>query len=87
MGVSRIRVSIDRVVLRGFDPGDRNALVQGLQQELSRVLADPATRPGWARPHRTPVLRLGRMPLEFGPAGARKFGGSVGRAIGKGLKP
>ena len=85
--MSRIRLSIDQLVLRGFEPGDRNALVQGLQAELSRVLADPATRAGWARPQRTPVLRLGRMPLETGPAALRKFGGGLARAIGKAMKP
>jgi hypothetical protein len=85
--MSRITLSIDRIVLKGFDPSDRNALMQGLRAELSRMLADPATRADWARSHRTPVLRLGGMPFESGPAGGRKFGGAVGRAIGKGLKP
>ena len=85
--MSRITLTIDRLVLKGFDAGDRKALAEGLQAELSRVLADPATRADWARPHRTPVLRLGRMPLEPGPAGGRKFGGGLARAIGKGLKP
>ena len=85
--MSRITLNIDRLILKGFEPGDRNALVQGLQAELSRVLADPATRADWARSHRTPVLRLGRMPIEPGPAGGRKFGGAMAQAIGKGLKP
>jgi hypothetical protein len=83
--VSRILLAIDRVVLKGFEPADRKALVEGLESELSRLLADPATRRQWARSHRTPVLRLGRMPLEPGPAATRKFGSSMARAIGKGL--
>ncbi len=87
MGVSRIRVTIDRLVLKGFQPGDSKALMEGLQAELSRMLADPAARAGWARSHRTPVLKLGRVPLEPGAAGARKFGGALGRSVGKGLKP
>ena len=85
--MSRINVTIDQLVLRGFEPGDRKGLVEGLQNELSRALADPATRAEWARPHRTPVLRLGEMPRESGPSGARKFGGGVARAIARGLKP
>jgi hypothetical protein len=85
--MSRITLTIDRLVLKGFDAGDRKALAEGLEAELSRVLADPATRAEWARPHRTPVLKLGRMPIEPGPAGGRKFGGGLARAIGKGLKP
>jgi hypothetical protein len=84
--VSRIRVTIDRLVLKGFEPADRKALVEGLQAELSRVLADPVKRAEWARSHRTPVLRLGRLPLELGAAGGRAFGHGLARAIGKGLK-
>ena len=81
-----ISVRIDQLVLKGFEPADRNALVEGLQAELSRVLADPVARAEWARSHRRPVLRLGRMPLEAGPAAARKFGGGLARAIAKSLK-
>jgi hypothetical protein len=87
VGVSRIRLSIDQLVLRGFEPGDRNALVEGLQAELSRVLADPATRAEWARSHRTPILRLGKLPFEPGPAGARNLGRGIARGTGRGLKP
>ena len=85
--MSRIRVTIDQLVLRGFEPADRKAFVEGQQSELSRVLADPATRAEWTRPHRTPVLRLGRMPLQSGPSGSRKFGGGLARAISRGLRP
>jgi hypothetical protein len=85
--MSRIQVAIDQLVLRGIEPADRKALVEGLQSELSRVLANPATRAAWARSHRTPVLRLGHMLFEPGPPGGRKLGGGVARAIGKGLKP
>ena len=87
MGVSRINLTIDQLVLRGFEPADGKALVEGLQRELERVLADPTSRADWAYSRRTPVLRLGSLPLELGTAGARKFGGNVARAIGKGLKP
>ncbi len=85
--MSRVRVTIDRLVLKGLEPADRKALVEGLQTELSHVLSDPAARAGWARSHRTPVLKLGRMPLEAGTAGGRKFGKQVARAVGRGLKP
>jgi len=85
--MSRIKLTIDRLVLKGFEAGDRKALAEGLQAELSRVLADPATRADWAASHRTPVLRLGQMAMEPGLAGGRKFGGGLARAIGKGLKP
>lgn len=85
--MSRVRVTIDRLVLHGMGPVERQALVEGLTAELSRILADPATRAGWARSHRTPVVKLGRMTLEPGGAGGRKFGGGLARGIGARLKP
>jgi hypothetical protein len=86
--MSRITLTIDRLILTGFDPAERGALVDGLRAELSRVLADPATRADWARSHRTPVLRLGSLPLRGdGGVGGRKLGQGVARAVGKGLKP
>jgi len=85
--MSRITLTIDQFVLRGFEPADRTALLDGLQDELRHVLADPATRAAWARSHRTPVLKLGRMPFSPGPSGGRIFGTRIAGAIGKGLKP
>jgi len=85
--MSRVRVTIDQLVLKGFDPADRKAITEGLQTELSHYLSDPKARAGWARPHRTPVMKLGGMSFEPGPSGSRKFGANVARAIGKGLKP
>jgi hypothetical protein len=85
--MSRIHLTIDRLLLPEGDPSDRRALLNSLRGELRRVLADPAARAGWATPHRTPVLRLAPVPLEQGTAGGRKFGITMARAIGKGLKP
>jgi len=87
VGVSRIRLTIDRVVLNGFHPAEARALTGALESQLSHVLAGTAARDEWARSHRTPVLRLGRMALQPGTAGARTFGRTLGRAVGRGLKP
>ena len=38
----RIDVTIDRLVLRGFAPGARNAVAAALAMELRRQLNDPA---------------------------------------------
>ena len=84
--MSRIEVKIHHVVLRGFDPADRHSLVNGLKSELSRILADPATGIKSARSQRTPVLRVGRMSMDPGLTGARKLGGGIATAIGKGIK-
>lgn len=78
---ARMNVTIDRLVLRGMDPAARSAFVDGLRGELTRVLADPATRAEMKTSQRTPVLRLGQMPLGPGPSSARGLGRSVARAI------
>ena len=83
--MSRILINIDCLVLKGIDPADRLALANGIKAELARILADPATRAALSQSRRTPVLRLGRIRLDPGQAGARKFGGGIARAIGKNL--
>jgi hypothetical protein len=81
--VSRIDVTIDRLVLRGLDPAARTALVQGLRAELEQVLGDPAKRAELSS-RKTPLLRLGQVPLQPGISGARNLGRTVARAVGKG---
>ena len=85
--MSRVRVTIDQLVLRGLEPVERKAIVEGLQRELTQILSEPAARAEWAHSHRTPVLRLGQLPLESGASGGRKFGKQLAGAIGRRLKP
>jgi|HubBroStandDraft_3_1064219.scaffolds.fasta_scaffold166236_2 hypothetical protein len=84
--MSRIRVTIDQLVLHGFEASERQAVVDGLRAELARALADPQSRTEWARPYRTDVLRLPGITAERGPAGRRSFGRQLGRAIERSLK-
>lgn len=83
--MSRIDVTIDRVVLRGLEPADRHGLVDGLKRELTRALARPAAGSTPLASRRTPVLRAGPMTIEPGPAGARGLGGGIAHAIAKGV--
>jgi hypothetical protein len=84
--MSRVRVTIHRLVLHGIDPGNHLALVDGLQSELSHLLADREVRPLLTVSHRMPVLRLQPIPLQIGRSGTRMFGKEVARSIAKGLK-
>ena len=79
--MSKIHVTIDRLVLSGLDPAARHAFVTGLKTELTRALADPTQRADWANSSRTPVLRLGRVALDPGIGGARKLGSHVAKSI------
>jgi hypothetical protein len=85
--MSRIHLTIDNLVLRGLDPAGQRAFIASLRREMESFLANPAARNEWARTHRTPVLRLNRMSLEPGAAGAGKLGSQVARGIARGLRP
>jgi hypothetical protein len=83
----RLTLNIDRLVLRGIDPLDQRALVDGLKVELARVLGEPAMRGALGQSRRTPVLRLGTVPMPSGLAGARTLGGDVAKAISRRMNP
>jgi hypothetical protein len=85
--MSRIVVTIDHLLLNGMEPDSGKALTAALKAGLSQTLSDRTARTGWARPHRTPVMKLGRMPLDPGTAGGTKLGKQVAHAVARGLKP
>jgi hypothetical protein len=85
--MSRFTVTIDRIVLRGFEHADSKAIAEALKSELSHVLSDPRARAQWAHSHRISKIGLGRLPFEPGPSGARKFGNQMACAFGRALKP
>ena len=88
--MSRIHLTIDRIVFSGtnvMDHAAREAFIRNLRAELTQRLTDSTTRTDWARSHRTPVLRLGQLPLQPGISGAGHLGTQVARHIGRGLKP
>ncbi len=84
--MSRVRVTIDRIALKGMGAGEARAFAEGLRGELARILADPAARSG-VTSRRTPVLRLGGLPMQSGSTGGRKAGAGIAQAIGRSLKP
>lgn len=85
--MSRVRITIDRLVLKGFDTAQQKALTEGLQGELTRVLGDPANRADWAQSRRTPVMRVGPLAMGIGAPGGLSAGRGMARKIGDRLKP
>jgi hypothetical protein len=84
--MSRINVTIDRLLLRGFEKGDGGVVAESLKSELSRILSDPASHAQWSRRLRTPILRLPSIRLETGISGRRQCGAGMARAIAKKIK-
>jgi hypothetical protein len=85
--MSRIRLTIDRLVLNGLERGQEKPLADGLRTELSRLLSDRNGRHALGRSHRTKLLRLGSLPLGRGHAGSRHFGSALAKGIRGGLNP
>jgi hypothetical protein len=85
--MSRVQVNIERLVLHGFEPAAARTLAQALETQLAEALSHPAARAEWVESRSVSALRLGRIPLEAGTAGARKFGRHAANAIARGLKP
>jgi len=82
--MKRVVLHIDRLVLRGFHPADRDAIAEGLRAELGRLLADPssAARLG-AMPH-VPKVDGGRVTLRREGA-ASEAGAALGGAVARGI--
>ena len=83
MNAPRVILHIDRLVLRGVAPEQRDALVGALREELGRRLADPAFREGLLSRH---VARGEAAPLASRHASAENLGRQSGRLIAKGIR-
>jgi hypothetical protein len=84
--MTRVIVHIERLVLKGFRPGDRHAVAQGLQAELARVLSarDAASRLRGMGD--VPRLQVGGVAVEKG-ASPQRVGEGVAQGIGREIGP
>jgi hypothetical protein len=83
MDMRRVIVTIDRLALRGVDPGDQGALIRALKSELARTLLGPGGGLDEARSRSVSAVRSGPIMAEPGRAGARALGAAAARTIGK----
>ncbi|HEY3757413.1 MAG TPA: hypothetical protein VGL42_14775 [Opitutaceae bacterium] len=82
--MSRVRIHIDQVSLRGLDPAQRNGVMDALRAELKRIA--PSAGESAVKSRRIPVVKLGRVPLNPGSPGGKTIGTGIAQAIGKSLK-
>ncbi|MGP1680422.1 MAG: hypothetical protein ACTS6J_25120 [Burkholderiales bacterium] len=83
--MKRVIVHIDSLVLKGFRREDRHAIADGLQQELSRVLAEPQTVKHLSVLGDVPRLQVDGVQIAQGSK-PQRIGEKVARGIGKGMK-
>lgn len=86
MSDRRVSIQIDRLVLKGIPAEDRLAFASGLKAELARLLGSPDSVASLHNSLNTPLMRLGKVPMEPGMAGARALGRQVARRVGKRVK-
>ncbi|ODT45714.1 MAG: hypothetical protein ABS70_02490 [Nitrospira sp. SCN 59-13] len=82
--MKRVIVNIDRLVLKGFRFEDRQAVAQGLQEQLTRLLTDPgmAERIGTIGN----LSRLRVAPIHVAPeTKPHDVGSAAANGIGRGL--
>ena len=88
VGMSRIRVNIDRLILNGFEQLEGKALAEALQsrcREMVSVMLRP--RADWARSHRTPVVEAWQAcRWKQAPLVHEQLGRQVARAVARGLQ-
>lgn len=82
MGVRRVAVHIDRLVLRGFEHADRHAVAAGLREELSRLFADPDVARRLTAGGDVARLRVGDITVDPGAA-PQQVGAQAARGIGQ----
>lgn len=83
--MKRVVIHIDNLVLAGFRHEDRLAIAEGLQQELTRLFADPHTARQLAANGDMSRLRLGNIHISH-DAKAQGIGSQLAQGIGKGIK-
>lgn len=83
--MKRVVVHIDSLVLKGFRQEDRHAIAAGLQVELTRLFADPATAARFVNIGNTARLPVGNVRMERG-ANPQTVGTQTARSIARNIK-
>jgi hypothetical protein len=86
MGVSRLVLRVEQLVLSGFDPRQRDAVVTAIRGELARQLAAPDLAGDIGLRGDTTTVHVGplTLPRTLQPD---QVGAWIARAIARGLTP
>jgi hypothetical protein len=83
--MKRIVLHIDSLVLKGFRHEDRHGIAEGLQQELTRMFADPQSAQQLTSNGDVSRLRIGNISIGQNSK-PQRVGAQVAQGIGKGMK-
>jgi hypothetical protein len=85
MGMKRVVIDIDRLVLKGFGYENRHAIALGLQEELASVFGDREAAQRLSAVGDVSRLQVGSVRIERG-ATPQRIGGNVARGITREIK-
>jgi hypothetical protein len=83
--MKRVVLHIDSLVLKGFRHEDRQGIAEGLQLELTRLLADPQASQQLTTNGDVSRLRAGSIQIRH-DSKPQRIGAQVAQGIGKGMK-
>jgi len=83
--MKRVVLHIDSLILKGFQHEDRHGIADGLQQELSRLFADPQAAQQLMENGNVSRLRLGSISIDQNSK-PQRVGSQVAQGIGQGMK-
>lgn len=83
--MKRVILHIDSLVLRGFRNEDREGIAEGLQQELSRLLADSQAAQQLTANGDVSRLKIGSVQIGQG-VNPKSVGLQVSHGIARGIK-
>jgi hypothetical protein len=83
--MKRIVLHIDKLVLKGFRSQDQHGIAKGLQQELTRIFADPQIAQQLTTNGDVSRLRVGGIQIQH-DSKPQRIGTQVAQGIGKGMK-
>lgn len=80
--MKRVVLHIDSLVLKGFRHEDRHGIAEGLQQELTRMFADPQAAQHLTAKGDVSRLQVGGVSIGHGSK-PQRVGENVAQSIGK----
>ena len=84
--MSRIMLHIERLVLRGIDPRDTEALSRAVQSELRRLLAEPGSAAALSASGNRARLTSASLLLPVS-GNDRALGRAIATGVARGLRP
>ena len=83
--MKRVVLHIDSLILKGFRHEDRHGIAEGLQQELTRMFADPQAAFQLTERGDVSRLQVGNVPIDQNSK-PQHVGSQLAHGIGKGMK-